>query len=136
MTAQCVCSEANVCAHSNCVCSVSFFFVCVYIKRCMDMHRGKISCAFASVFGTQAWVTAWRRLLNRGYEWARHLLSLVSQMEKGCTIQSEQSRVTNEGDISAERQTERLIDTRRTHRQRQGSGRRAETQISRESKSE
>lgn len=43
-----------------------------------------------------------------------HLLSLVSQMERGCTIQSEESRVTNEGDISAERQTKGLIDNRRT----------------------
>lgn len=34
---------------------------------------------------------------------SRHLLSLVSQMEKGCTVQSGQSRVTNEGDISAEK---------------------------------
>jgi len=49
---------------------------------------------------------------------SRHLLRLVNQMEKGCTVQSEQSRVTNEGDISADRQVEGLMDNRRTRRQR------------------
>lgn len=53
---------------------------------------------------------------------SRHLLSLVSQMEKGCTVQSEQGHVTNEGDISTERRTERLMDNSRTHKRRQGSG--------------
>lgn len=43
---------------------------------------------------------------------SRHLLSLVSQMGRGHTIQSEQSRVTNEGDISAERRAEGLRDSR------------------------
>lgn len=51
---------------------------------------------------------------------SHHLLSLVSQTEKGCTVQSEQGRVTNEGDISAERRTERLMDNRRTHEQETG----------------
>ena len=43
------------CAHSNRECSVDFFFffcLCVH-KRCMDVHAGKISHVFASVFGTR-----------------------------------------------------------------------------------
>lgn len=44
------------------------FCLCVH-KKCMDMYTGKISSVFASVFGIKAWVTAWCRLLNWGYEW-------------------------------------------------------------------
>lgn len=53
VSAVCVCPQINVCAHSNRECSVDFFFCLCVHKHCMDVHTGKISRVFASVFGTR-----------------------------------------------------------------------------------
>lgn len=98
VSAACVCSKINVCTQQLCMFGVRFR-LCVH-RHCVDMHAGKISCIYASVFETQAWVTdCW----NAGLNGSCHLLSLVSRTQRGHTVQSEQSRVTNERDISAER---------------------------------
>lgn len=106
-----------VSAHSNCV--SSDISVCVYISSVWTCTREKypvsmhlcLGCRLGLQRGADCWTT--------GMNGSRHLLSLVSQMERGYTIQSEQSRVTNEWDISAERRG--LMD-RKTHRWRKGSG--------------
>lgn len=42
---------------------------CMYISNVQTCTQEKIFCAFASVFGMKAWVTARCRLLDSGYEW-------------------------------------------------------------------
>lgn len=120
-------SAMRVCSKDLCECTQQLcrfsghFCLCVH-KHCMDMHTEEkypvymhlcLGCRLGLQRGADCWST--------GMNGSCHLLSLVSQMEKGCTIQSEQSRVTNEWDISAERQTEWLMDNRKTYRSRKRS---------------
>lgn len=69
VSAVCVCPQINVCAHSNRQCSVDFFFVCVYTSTVWTCTQEKYPVSLHLCLGRGAWVTAWRGLLNRGYEW-------------------------------------------------------------------
>lgn len=110
------CRHSLCLSRDYCVCTrrLCTFFICVYIstvRACTQEEKYPVSlhlclgCRLGLQHGADCW--------SAGMNGSRHLLSLVSQMEKGCTVQSEQSRVTNEGDIFAERRTEGPTDDRR-----------------------
>lgn len=104
--AQPVCSETNVSTLGSCVRSACFF-PCLCSRALYGrVRRETIPCLCICVWDGGLGYSAVQIAEPPRTNGCRHLLSLVSHTEKGRTIQSEQSRVTNEGDISAERPTD------------------------------
>lgn len=103
LPAQCAFAQRLTCPHSAVV-SAQRLCACALYGRA---HRETIPCLCICVWDVGLGYSAVQIAEPPRTNGCRHLLSLVSQMEKGRTIQSEQSRVTNEGDISAERQADR-----------------------------
>lgn len=73
-------------------------------------HQKKYSMSLHLCLGCRLELQPCADCSNVGMNGSHHLLSLVSQMEKGFTIQSEQSPITNKRDIFAERH--RMSDKR------------------------
>lgn len=94
-----------MCAHTAIVYTRCPFFVCAH-ENCTDAHTHTHTRLFASVFGSQAWVTARRRLANGGHEW-------VPPPAKSCQSHGGRFAPFNlrgvvlqmKGDISADRPT-------------------------------
>lgn len=87
----------------------------VHSRHCVDMHSEEekkypvsLQLCWRCRLGLQRGADCW----TAGMNGSRHLLSLVSQTRRGCTVQSEENRITNERDISAERHTEGAINKR------------------------
>lgn len=79
------------------------FCLCVYISsvwtRSQDKYPVSLHLCLVYWLGLQPGADCW----TVGMNGSCHLLSLVSQMDTRCTIQSAQSRVTNERDIFAKK---------------------------------
>ena len=71
VSAVCVCPQINVCTQQSWMFSglFFFFFVCVYTSGVWTCTQEKYPMSLHLCLGRGAWVTAWRGLLNRGYEW-------------------------------------------------------------------
>lgn len=109
MSAQCVCSKINESAFSD---SSVHFFPRVYISTVQTCTQGKISRFFASVFGMEAWVTAWRRLLEHGYEWVLPpAKSCQSDGREGAPFSLSRVVLQMKGNIPAERHTDKQTKT-------------------------
>lgn len=82
------------------------FLVSVYLRNAQACTPEKYPVSLHLCLGRRLELQPCADCSNVGMNGSHHLLSLVSQMEKGCTVESEQSPVTKKRDIFIERRTE------------------------------